>query len=165
MGLVTRGNKRKAIYDGLHVCLRPVALPGHFLTEVKKDSEEEDTEKKSKQDNGLFPIGMCTDKRIEFVVELVSLKQLAKQASKAKKEKEKLDQGDAILNVYDPWKKVTSEVGCMQASFNEVYEFEDQFIYGFKPVSSGNTLSVGGPPSTKKVENEPDGYHQVGREL
>lgn len=36
MGLISRSNRKSALYDGLHICLRPAALPEHFLAEVKK---------------------------------------------------------------------------------------------------------------------------------
>ena len=73
--------------------------------------------KPKKPTNALFPIGMCTDRRIEFILELLPLKTLAKHASRARKEKsklqEKLNKGDACLSVYSPWTRKVKEVGCM----------------------------------------------------
>ena len=75
----------------------------------------------------MFPIGMCSDPRIEFIVDLVPIRELAKVAGRARREKEKMDQGDATLTILNPWKKKTFEVDAMQAGFNEIYDFDHAF--------------------------------------
>eukprot|EP00392_Amoebophrya_sp_AT5.2_P009488 g9516.t1 len=178
MGLVSRGGKKGVIHDGLHICLRPLALAEHFVAEVRKEETKRGKSSVPQEgvksvvendaprgpsaegqeaaetvrpisnvdvstgeiDNGIFPIGMCTDPRIEFVIELVPVKQLAKIASRARREKEKLTKGDCALEFWDPWKKKQMTVEGMQAGWNEIHDLAN----AFQTPKSGDYLHVVG---------------------
>ena len=150
------------MYDGMHVCLRPVLLPQHFLTVVDRNlaEEEEDvhaTKKKSvvaggneaETDNNIFPIGMVNDGRIELVVELVELRALAKVASKAKKERDRIEisarsEGDGCLHVSNPFSKDIKEVAIMEAKWNDIYDLETAFNSDSKKEGVDDSKKLGG---------------------